>query len=93
MHPLSRLAQSALSGPLRSAPLSPGKVTFAWHAVVGPAVARATTTVRLDDSTLVVTTTSREWQREITRSSRVILPRLQALLGRDVVTAIKARHA
>lgn len=92
MLPISRLAQSALAGPLRVAPLTPGKVAFAWTAVVGPAVARATV-VRLEDTTLVVTAATRDWQREVTRSSCVILPRLQALLGRDAVTNIKARHA
>jgi predicted nucleic acid-binding Zn ribbon protein len=92
MHSISRLAQFALAGPLRAAPLSPGKVSCAWVAVVGPAVARATT-VRLDGVILFVDAASREWQREVTRSSSVILPRLQALLGRDVVTSIKARHA
>jgi predicted nucleic acid-binding Zn ribbon protein len=92
MHSISRLAQAALAGPLRAAPLSPGKVSFAWVTVVGPAVARATT-VRLEGATLLVDATTREWQREITRSSSMILPRLQALLGRDAVTRIKARHA
>jgi predicted nucleic acid-binding Zn ribbon protein len=92
VHSISRLAQSALARPLRAAPLSPGKVSFAWVAVVGPAVARATT-VRLEGVTLFVDAASREWQREITRSSSAILPRLQALLGRDAVRTIKARHA
>jgi predicted nucleic acid-binding Zn ribbon protein len=91
MHPISRMAQSALAGPLRAAPLSRGKVSFAWNAVVGPAIARATV-VRLEGSTLLVEAASRAWQREVTRASPVILDRLQALLGTEAVTAVKVRH-
>ena len=76
---------------LRDTPLSNGKVEFAWNAAVGPAVQRATA-VKLDGTTLIVDVTSAQWAREMKRSQRVILTRLQSLLGPDVVTAIVVRQ-
>lgn len=81
----------ALAGLLRDAPLSPGKVAFAWQAAVGAALARVTA-VRLEDGTLLVDAPSRQWAREVSRSSHVILSRLQALLGTEVVTKLHVRQ-
>ena len=92
MDSLGRLVQSALTGPIRSAPLSPGKVAFTWTMVVGPALARATS-VRLEGTELLVDAASAQWQREVRRAVPLILPRLQSLLGTDHVTRIKVRHA
>ena len=80
----------ALTELLRHAPLSDGKVTFAWTAAVGAAVGRVTN-VRLERDVLIVETTSVEWSREVRRSSGVILPRLQALLGKDTVRKLEVR--
>ena len=77
---------------LRDAPLSNGKVGFAWRAAVGPAVERATH-VRLDQRVLIVETSSPQWSREIMRSSPVILQRLQDFLGADSVERIEVRRA
>lgn len=76
---------------LRDTPLSNGKVEFAWNASVGPAVQRATA-VKLDGTTLIVDVTSAQWGREMKRSERVILTRLQSLLGSDVITNIIVRQ-
>ena len=75
---------------LRAAPLSDGKVTFAWNAAVGPALERATT-VKLERGVLIVDAASAQWSREIRRSSSVILLRLQSLLGRDTVRKLEVR--
>jgi len=75
---------------LRSSPLSPGKVTFAWRAAVGPAFDRATA-VTLDGQLLIVETGSAEWAREIRRSTSTILNRLQGLLGEAAVTSVQVR--
>ena len=75
---------------LRGAPLSDGKVTFAWNAAVGPALERATR-VKLERNVLIVETTSIQWSREVTRSSSMILKRLQMLLGADAVERIDVR--
>jgi predicted nucleic acid-binding Zn ribbon protein len=76
---------------LRDTPLSSGKVAFAWNAAVGPAVQRATA-VKLEGTTLIVEVTSVQWAREMKRSERVILTRLQALLGSDAITSLVVRQ-
>lgn len=73
-------------------PLSAGKVRFAWGAVVGPALERATE-VRLDGRVLVVEAESAQWVREVTRFSDTILPRLRTLLGAAVLDRIDVRPA
>jgi predicted nucleic acid-binding Zn ribbon protein len=90
VRPISHALPGALAELLRGAPLSDGKVTFAWNAAVGPALERMTT-VRLERDTLVVQTASAQWAREIRRSHGVILARLQTLLGKDTVTSLSVR--
>ncbi len=77
---------------LRDAPLSAGKVDFAWKAAVGPAFERATA-VKLEGTVLIVDVSSAQWAREMKRSAGVILTRLHVLLGDDAVTSIQIRHA
>jgi hypothetical protein len=91
MQSISRAVPAALVELMRVAPMSPGKVEFAWNTVVGPALRRVTT-VRLDGTQLVVEAVSAQWGREVTRGVPMILPRLQNFLGRDTVTSIKVRH-
>jgi hypothetical protein len=90
MKALHTAMPSALADLLGSAPLSPGKVDFAWKTAVGVAVQRATA-VRLEGNVLLVDTTSAQWAREVMRSSPVILRRLQMLLGANTVVAIHVR--
>jgi hypothetical protein len=90
MRPLNSAIPGALAELLRDAPLSPGKVSFAWRAAVGPALERETS-VRLVEGTLLVDAASRLWAREVTRSSPIILRRLQTLLGADAVVGISVR--
>jgi hypothetical protein len=92
MRPLTHALPGALVQLLRDAPLSNGKVGFAWRAAVGAAVDRATK-VRLERRLLIVETTSQQWSREVTRSAPTILRRLQTLLGPDVVDRIEVRRA
>ena len=92
MLPITHAVPGAVAELLRGAPLSPGKVAFAWSAAVGPATAR-TTAVRLEGTVLLVDATTLAWAREISHSSGVILTRLQTLLGPDVVTRIEVRRA
>jgi hypothetical protein len=75
---------------LRTAPLSPGKVAFAWNTAVGLAVQQATR-VHLQGDVLLVDASSAQWAREVMRSSPVILRRLQLLLGSETVVSIQAR--
>ena len=80
----------AIADILRAAPLSNGKVEFAWKAAVGPALQRVTA-VRLEGGVLLVDAASAQWAREVKRSSRVILARLQAFLGDDAIKSITIR--
>ena len=91
MRPLTSALPGALSELLKDAPLSPGKVSFAWRAAVGPALERETS-VRLEAGTLIVDAASAQWAREVRRSSFMILNRLQTLLGAGVVTTISVRE-
>jgi len=91
MQPLNRAVPGALAELFRSAPLSPGKVECAWKAAVGPALQRATA-VRLEGGRLLVDAVSTEWAHEVSRSSYMILPRLQLLLGKDAVHRIEVRR-
>jgi Dna[CI] antecedent, DciA len=91
MRPLTSALPGALAELLRDAPLSPGKVSFAWRAAVGPAMERKAA-VRLESGTLIVDAANRAWAREIRRSSSLILHRLQTLLGEQTVTAIEVRE-
>ena len=90
MLPLTHALPGALAHLLRDAPLSDGKVSFAWRAAVGPAFGRATA-VKLNGRVLLVETTSSPWAIEIKRSSGTILRRLQTLLGADTIAAIEVR--
>jgi predicted nucleic acid-binding Zn ribbon protein len=92
MRPLAHAVPGALLTLLRDAPLSNGKVGFAWRAAVGPALARATS-VRLEGVVLLVDATTPQWAREIGRSSATILKRLQELLGVEAVERIEVRRA
>src|ERR1700759_2634021 len=75
---------------MRSAPLSPGKVDFAWRMAVGPSLQRVTA-VRLEEGVLVVETASAQWSAEVRRSTSVILARLETFLGTAVVTRLEIR--
>ncbi len=90
MRPLQQAMPSVVADLLRSGPMSPAKLAFAWRAVVGPAVDRATA-VRLEDRALLVDSSSAQWARELRWSEALILARLQRLLGADVVTSIAVR--
>ena len=92
MKPLAHAVPGALASLLRTTPMSPAKIDFAWKAAVGAAMQRVTS-VRLENSLLLVEAASEPWGREVSRSSRVILARLQGLLGENVVTRIEVRRA
>jgi hypothetical protein len=81
---------SALAELMRSAPLSPGKVDFAWRMAVGPSMQRVTTG-RLEQGVLVVETASAQWSAEVRRSASVILARLQTFLGEAAVKRVEVR--
>ena len=84
-----RIIPGVLSDVIRKAPLCPEKIEFAWRASVGAAVDRVTK-VRLDDEgVLHVTAADANWAHEVKRSSRLIVSRLEALLGGGVVKQMR----
>jgi predicted nucleic acid-binding Zn ribbon protein len=91
MKPLAHAVPGGLRQLLHNAPLSDGKVAFAWRAAVGAAFDRATA-IKLESGTLIVETSSAQWAREIRRSHGVILSRLQAMLGEANITRIVVRE-
>jgi predicted nucleic acid-binding Zn ribbon protein len=91
MRSVAHLIPAALSEVLRAAPLSDGKVEFAWRTVAGPALGRATQ-VKLERGVLLVEATGVQWAREVRRSSSLILGRLQEFLGKDTVKSITVRE-
>lgn len=92
MRPLQQAIPGALTEILRAAPLSDGKVGFAWRTAVGPALERVTA-VKLVQRVLIVETAGPQWSQEIMRSSPLILRRLQNMLGASVVDTIEVRRA
>jgi hypothetical protein len=85
--PLQSGMPAAVARLLGAVPYSPGKLQFAWRVAVGPALHRVTT-VRLDGGVLTVDAVSRQWAREISRATPLILRRLQTLLGDEVVARV-----
>jgi hypothetical protein len=90
MNPIATAVPGAITALLRSSPLSPGKVEFAWSAVVGPALQRVTT-VRLEGQVLIVDAASPQWAREVSRSTGLILARLNSLLGDRTILDLLVR--
>ena len=90
MNPIGSVVPGAIVALLRDAPLSAGKITFAWNAAGGPAVQRATA-VHLENGVLLVDAASPQWAHEVLRSTHIILRRLQPLLGEGTVVSITVR--
>jgi len=88
--PAHKLIPAVLNEVLRKAPLCPEKVEFAWRAAVGPAVARVTSVTLAEDGVLHVGSNAPQWAIEVRRSSKLILARLDTMLGSGVVREIRA---
>ena len=90
MLPIQRFSNAVLADIVRRQPASAARTSFAWQLSVGPALARVTT-VSLTDTTLYVRAADARWLGEIERARATILPKVQALLGKDTVTKITTR--
>ena len=84
MHALNSTAQQALRILLEGQPASPAKVAFAWRMVAGAALARAAEP-EWRDGVLVVRAKTDAWRRELRHARPILMSRLQALVGADVV--------
>ncbi len=90
MQPIGQILPRALADVVRQAPLSAGKVDFAWRTAVGSTMARSTA-VRLDGRVLLVDAQTMQWGAAVMRSSGIILTRLHRLLGPEAVSEIRLR--
>jgi Dna[CI] antecedent, DciA len=89
MVPAHTAIPRVLAEVLRKAPLCHEKVEFAWRAAAGAAVARVTT-VSLDArGVLHVDAVDPHWTREVRRASKLVLARLDGLLGEGTVKRIQ----
>jgi hypothetical protein len=77
----ARAVQTILAGQ----PNTPAKIAFAWRVAAGAAFARAADVDWSADGTLRVRAHSTAWRQEITRARPLILTRLTALLGPEVI--------
>jgi predicted nucleic acid-binding Zn ribbon protein len=90
MLPIQTFSGSVVSEIIRRQPSSPARTAFAWQLVVGSTLARVTS-VETEGTTLQVRAKDARWLKEIDRARPAILPKLQQLLGKDVVTKISTR--
>ena len=91
--PLHQAMPGAIDELLRRAPISDGKVAFAWRVAVGPAMSRATRATLSRPGELLIDVKDERWRRELRRSERTILARLERLLGGDLITRIVLRDS
>jgi hypothetical protein len=64
------------------------RIWAAWDEVVGPAVARNAQPIRLDRSKLVVAVKNATWMQELSLLRHDLCSRLNAWMGREVITEI-----
>lgn len=84
---VGRVIPGVLAEVIRKAPLCPEKIAFAWRESVGPAISRVSS-VQRDEHGVLRVTVEAAWAPEIRRSSRLILGRLERLLGTGVISTI-----
>ena len=88
MEHIQHLLHPVVAGILRQAPFSEEKLVCAWHMAVGAELARVSR-VQVTAGVLKVTLDDGRWQQELERSRALILERLQAVLGPDVVCRLQ----
>ena len=89
--PIGQVLPGALAQIVRQAPLSAGKIDFAWRSAVGSQMARVSA-VHLEDGVLLVEAHTAQWGSAIMRASGLILSRIQSMLGADTVREIRLRR-
>ena len=78
---LHSVVPRALTELFRAGPLSQGKLEVAWRFAVGDALTRVTAVRLQSDGSVEVQPIDQRWQKELRRSSPMILSRLRSLLG------------
>jgi predicted nucleic acid-binding Zn ribbon protein len=80
---------AVLAAAIRQAPLTPEKVSFAWRAAGGAAIARATSVTLGDDGVLVVSSDDPQWGHAVRKMRGQLLRQLEPWLGAGTVTRIE----
>ena len=91
MNSLHDVVPRVLTELFRQGPMSQGKLEVAWRMAVGNALSRVTTVRLQPDGVVDVQAVDQRWQKELKRSSSMILTRLTGLLGPGSVTRIIVR--
>ena len=88
MNSLHSVVPRALTELFRHGPMSQGKLEVAWRVAVGDAICRVTAVRLQPDGIVEVQPADQRWNKELTRSSSIILTRLIGLLGTDSIRRI-----
>jgi hypothetical protein len=91
MDSLHSVVPRALTELFRHGPRSQGKLEVAWRVAVGDALSRVTTVRLQPDGVVEVQPVDQRWNKELKRSSSMILTRLIGLLGPDSVSRISVK--
>lgn len=85
----SRVLPAVLAMAIRQAPLTPEKVTFAWRAASGAAIARVTDVTLAEGGVLKVQALDPQWAKEVHRLRHDLVRQLEPWLGSGVVATIE----
>ncbi len=88
MDAIQTVVPRALAELFRQGPLSQGKLEVAWRVAVGDALCRVSSVRLQPDATVDVHPMDQRWQKELRRSSSIILTRLNTLLGAGAVARL-----
>jgi hypothetical protein len=88
MDSLHSVVPRVLTELFRHGPMSQGKLEAAWRFAVGEALTRVTTVRLQPDGVVEVRPVDQRWNKELKRSSSMILTRLLGILGPDSVSRI-----
>lgn len=91
MDSLQTVLPRALVELFRHGPMSQGKLEAAWRVAVGDALSRAGKIRLQPDGSVEVQAVDQRWQRELKRSSNMILSKLNSLLGAQAVTRLHVK--
>ena len=85
---LHSVVPRALTELFRHGPMSQGKLEVAWRVAVGDVICRVTTVRLQPDGVVEVQPADQRWNKELKRSSSMILTKLIGLLGSDSIRRI-----
>jgi Dna[CI] antecedent, DciA len=88
MDAIHTVVPKVLAELFRHGPMSQGKLDVAWRIAVGDALYRVSTVRLQTDGSVDVHPADQRWQKELKRSSSMILGRLNGLLGANAVTRL-----